>query len=105
MNALFDGRAAAAEQTVRRHPRVVSHRLAGEQAAVLLHLDTSAYHSINNVGALIWELLEEPLSLAELEQQLAALIGDPPASLAADIDDFLTSLAARGLIEVGSRQV
>ncbi len=83
---------------VRRNSRVVSQRLAGAQGAVLLHLDTSAYHSINEVGAFIWDLIAEPLPAERLNELVATRFPDGPGSMADDVSEFLQSLSERGLI-------
>ena len=85
---------------VRRNPLVVSQRIAGEKAAVLLHLDTSAYHSLNEVGALIWDLMEQPMAVERLTDLLAARFSDAPPWLEADLREFLQQLADRTLVEV-----
>jgi hypothetical protein len=84
---------------VRRNQRVVSQRIAGEKAAVLLHLDTSAYHSLNEVGALIWDLIENPTGVERLRALVAEQFPDAPSSLDADLTEFLQQLADRGLVE------
>ena len=45
---------------LRRNPRVEYRGMGEREGGVLLHLDTAAYHGLNEVGALIWRLLEQP---------------------------------------------
>ena len=47
-----------ASTTVARHPRVVFRRLGGETGGVVLHLGTAAYHGVNEMGALVFSLLD-----------------------------------------------
>ncbi|MCP3956981.1 MAG: PqqD family protein [bacterium] len=45
------------ERLFRPHPNIVFTRLDATQSA-LLHLDTKRYYSVNETGAMIWEMLE-----------------------------------------------
>ncbi|MFO1430147.1 MAG: PqqD family protein [Candidatus Competibacteraceae bacterium] len=56
------------------HPDVITTELSGAQGkeAVLLHLGTQQYFSLNNTGLYIWRRLEERLSLAAVVERLAA---------------------------------
>lgn len=69
-----------------------------EHGSMLLHLDTDAYFNLNEVGALIWDCIAEPVSVGQLRDQVALRLDDPPPSLEADLSDFLKHLADRGLI-------
>ena len=83
---------------VQRNPRVVSQRLAGEQGALLLHLDSSAYYGLNEVGALIWDLIADPVGVEQLQHRVSAECEDSPGSVDTDLSEFLRHLAERGLI-------
>ncbi|MGH3020173.1 MAG: PqqD family protein, partial [Gaiellaceae bacterium] len=58
---------------IRKNPQVVYRTLAGE-GGVLLHLESGAYHGLNEVGTFIWGLLDEEKTfdqlVAELREQL-----------------------------------
>jgi hypothetical protein len=86
------------ETTVlRRNPRV-EYRIMEEGGGVLLHLDTAAYHGLNEVGGLIWGLLEEPKSFDKLIPELRGELQDVPARFEEEIRQFLGELAERDLI-------
>jgi hypothetical protein len=85
---------------LRRSPRVAYRELGGDRGAVLLRLDTGAYHGIDRVGVLIWDMLEGSPSFAELIPSLREKVHDVPPSFEQEISDFLTSLRDRDLIEV-----
>jgi hypothetical protein len=53
-----------------KHPEVVYTDL--EDGAVLLHLQTRFYYSLNDVGQVIWRLLDSTESVDELVQRLMA---------------------------------
>lgn len=86
---------------VRRNPRVVFRDLASGQGAVLLDPETTAYHSLNDVGALIWRLLEEPLTFGELVSRLRATFEDVTPALRDDVSAYVSELASRDLVQLG----
>ena len=64
------------ETTVlRRNPRVEYRSMGRRRRSPALHLDTAAYHGLNEVGALIWRLLEEPKPLDVLLRELRGELG------------------------------
>lgn len=82
-----------------RSSQVVFHRLGESEDGVLLHLDTAAYFSLNPLGVLIWEVLEQPVSLADVVQHVRDAVEDAPPELAADVERFLDELVRRELLE------
>jgi hypothetical protein len=86
---------------LRRNPRVESRGLGEEGGAVLLHLGTGAYHGTNDVGAVIWEVLAEPMSFGALLDQVRAKMEDTPPTLEDEIRQFLQELVERDLVLVG----
>ena len=44
---------------IRRNPDVVFRPLEEEQGGVLLHLQSGEYHGLNELGSLIWGLIEK----------------------------------------------
>lgn len=72
-------------------------RLAEDQA-VLLHLESGAYHELNPVGAEIWELLDGERGPGEIAAELRARVTDPPADLEAVVTDYLSELRERDLV-------
>lgn len=94
---------AADSQVIRRSDRAVHRELADDAGGVLLHLDTSAYYSVNSVGLLIWNLLEDEHTFPELVDHLRLQITDAPAELEDDVREFLDELQQRELITVENR--
>lgn len=87
------------ETTVlRRNPRVEYRSMGEGEGGVLLHLDTAAYHGLNEVGALIWRLLEEPKPLDELLRHLRGELQEVPSRFEDEIRQFLSELTERDLI-------
>jgi hypothetical protein len=89
------------ESMVSRNPRVVARELPPPDGAVLLHLDTGAYHGLNPVGFVIWGAIEEERSVADVVEAVRdAVIGAPP-SLEAEVLRFLEGARDRDLVRVG----
>lgn len=86
-------------QVIQRAPDIVSQNLSEEEGAVLLHLGTGLYHTLNPVGARIWELLESPCTEADLERKLLDEFASDLETLAGDIRRFVRELTERKLIE------
>jgi hypothetical protein len=88
------------DTVIRREPRATYRQLT-DGSAVILHLDTTAYHTVNETGAAIWELLAEPATFRSVVEGLAAQLDERPDGLEADTSAFLDALAERGLVTVG----
>jgi coenzyme PQQ synthesis protein D (PqqD) len=86
-----------ATTTIRRDPRATYRQLA-DGSAVILHLDTTAYHTVNETGAAIWELLADGATLADVVEGLAARLDERPDGLEPDTVAFVEALAERGLV-------
>ena len=85
---------------IRRNPRVEFRELGEEGGAVLLHLETGAYHGTNEVGAMVWDLLgEQGMAFGALVERLRSDLEETPESLESEISEFLDELATRGLIQ------
>lgn len=80
-----------------RGERVVCRELA-DREAVLLHLTSGQYHSINSTGLAIYELVDGQRNAATIADRLAEGFDDPPDELPDVVVDFLTALADRDLV-------
>jgi hypothetical protein len=86
------------DSKVSRNPRIVARELGEPQGAVLLHLETGAYHGLNPVGFLVWELIDGKRTVADLVDGVRARIEDAPPQVEADVLAFLEAGLARNLI-------
>lgn len=84
---------------VERNGSVAFRRLAAGEGGVLLHLESGEYHGINEVGCLIWELLDGERSVDEIAVALRDGVEDPPDDLAGEVIVFLDSLRVRNLVQ------
>ena len=85
---------------IARNARVAFHPLSQGAGGVLLHLDTGAYHGVNEVGLLIWQLLEEQRRFDQLLSLLRARVQGAPATLDTEIAGYVNDLRARDLISL-----
>jgi hypothetical protein len=86
------------DQMIRPNPRSTFRELTEGSGGVLLHLDTAAYHGLNEIGVAIWSLIEPGISLGDLIAALRSKITDAPPSLDDDVTSFLDELRTRDLI-------
>ena len=76
----------------------VSAELAGE--AVILNPDSGMYYGLNEVGARIWELIQEPKTVSQIRDAIVAEYEVEPERCESDILGLLQDLAAKELVEV-----
>ena len=76
----------------------VSCDLEGE--AAILNLKNSVYYGLDPVGARIWQLIQEPRSLAQIRDVLRTEYDVEVSQLETDIRDLVEQLAEQGLIEI-----
>jgi Coenzyme PQQ synthesis protein D (PqqD) len=76
----------------------ISSDLGGE--AVILNLKTGIYHGLNEVGALIWTLIQEPKIVKDIKQTLLLEYDVETQQCDSDLIALLESLLAAGLIDV-----
>jgi hypothetical protein len=76
----------------------VSSDLAGE--AVILDFKSGVYYGLNEVGASIWNLIQEPKTVSEIRDAIVAEYEIEPEVCDRDLKVLLQQLEASGLIEV-----
>lgn len=86
------------DSIVKRNPRIVARQLGEPDGAVLLHLDTGAYHGLNPVGFVVWDLVDGTRTVAELVDGVRARISDAPPEVEHDVLSFLEAALARDLV-------
>lgn len=88
---------------IARNPRVVHRNLADGTGAVLLHLDTGAYHGVNPTGELVWDLLETEMTLDALLDTLRQRLDAAPPDLDDEVSGFVSELQHRDLLRFVDR--
>jgi hypothetical protein len=86
------------DMTIVAAPGQVSADLSGE--AAILNLQSGKYYGLKAVGARIWELVQQPRTLAELQAAILQEYDVPEEQCARDLEALLGQLAQEGLIEV-----
>lgn len=76
----------------------VSCDLAGE--AAILNIKSGVYYGLDPVGARIWNLMQTPRKVTEIQTAIAEEYEVEPERCARDLVGLLEKLLAEGLIEV-----
>jgi len=76
----------------------VSSDLGGEVA--ILDLERGTYFGLDEVGARIWELVREPISVSEVQATVVEEYDVEPARAERDVLALLQRLVDEGLVEV-----
>ena len=76
----------------------VSCDLAGD--AVILNLKTGVYYGLDAVGALVWKLIQAPMTVADIRDGLLKEYDVDAGRCEGDLLALLQELAAAELIEV-----
>ena len=73
-----------------------------EPDVIILSLKNGEYYGLNEVGAKIWSLVQEPRSVADIRDAIQQEYPEvDPEECTKDLLDLLEDLAAVSLIEVG----
>lgn len=86
--------------TVVVSPHQVSTSLGNE--AVILGADAGQYFGLNEVGARIWELVQQPVQVSAICAALCAEYAVEAAECERDVIELLVELQGRGLLDVRS---
>ena len=76
----------------------VSCDLAGE--AAILNIKSGVYYGLDPVGARIWNLMQEPRAVGEIQNTITGEYDVEPDQCARDLVNLLEKLLAEGLIEL-----
>ena len=85
---------------VKRMPDQVSCDLSGE--AVILNLNSGMYYGIDEIGSLVWSVLEEPRTLQYLREIILNGYDVDPETCGRDVTAFLKDMHSAGLIEINN---
>jgi hypothetical protein len=86
------------DQRVLRSSDAIAKELDGE--LVLLDLQSGTYFGLNEVGSRIWELMESPVSVADINTKLLEEFEVSDEVLSADVDAFLGVLHEKKLLSL-----
>jgi hypothetical protein len=71
----------------------------GNQMAIL-NMKNGVYYGLDSVGSRIWELLQQPRRVSEVESALLAEYDVEPGRLRPDLEQVCGAMAEAGLIEI-----
>jgi len=69
----------------------------GEETAIL-HTESGVYYGLDPVGTRVWQLLQEPVTVAEIRDAMLREFDVSAAQLDGDLRRLLVDLAAAGLV-------
>ncbi len=87
-------------QAVKQNPEVVCTDVGGKEA-VLLHLDTKKYYSLNATGLRIWQMLSNGNTPQAVIEQLQAEFDVTPEKARESVIDLMNELISEKLIQTG----
>jgi hypothetical protein len=73
------------------------------QEAVILHLGKGEYYGLNEVGAVIWELLQKPTSAAKIAGEITRRFEVTQRQSMSDVLQLLNRLQEAKLIEISEQ--
>jgi len=82
---------------LRHSPNATFQNVADE--AILIHLRTGVYYSLNEVGAAYWNMLDGTRTIADCAATIAAEYTAPVETVTADLLEISTDLVREGLAE------
>jgi hypothetical protein len=85
-------------QTITRHPDMLSAEIGGE--AIMMSIEKGAYFGLNPVATRIWDLLEQPKSIAALIQTITDEYEVSAEQAADDVQSFVADMIERGIAQL-----
>ena len=70
-----------------------------DDRAILLNLDTGAYHALNSVGTVIWELFTHDRPLSAIHSEMCSRYDVDEKTACHDLLELVTRLYRSGLIQ------
>jgi hypothetical protein len=81
----------------------ISSNLDGEE--VILNIQSGVYYGLNPVGASIWNLIQQPKTVSEIQDAILSKYEVEPEQCDRDLLVMLQEMEAEGLIEVSDETV
>jgi hypothetical protein len=83
-------------KTVLRHSANATYQVVADEA-ILIHLQTGSYYSLNDVGTRFWGLLDGERSIADCAAAIAAEYDAPAEVVLGDLLELAEDLRKEGL--------
>lgn len=88
-----------ANTVVRRSEKQIACDMGGE--LVILDLDSGTYYGLDEIGAAIWNAIEQPSSLVAIREAIMSEYDVDAATCERDVRAFIERMRGAGLVEVG----
>jgi hypothetical protein len=85
-----------------RNPELIFRKIVDEAVLVPIHQNVAnmdCIYTLNDVGAFIWDVLQQPASLEDLVKDLLQEYDADPDVLKADLSRFLSEMQSIGALE------
>lgn len=86
-------------QTRLQHSSQATYQVVADEA-ILIHMKTGVYYSLNQVGTSFWQLMDGSRTLADCAAALAKEYDAPVDEIQGDISEVADDLMREGLAEV-----
>lgn len=71
---------------------------------VLLNRDTGIYYSLNETGAYIWQMLNQPMTISSIISKLLLVFDGQEQHVSSDVHLLVNELTAAGLVHLTSEE-
>ena len=71
-----------------------------DEETIILDSETQEYFSINEIGKVIWSLIEEKKNLEEIKAEMLDMYEVPQEQIEKDLLNFIQALEQKGLIKI-----
>ena len=71
-----------------------------DEETIILDSVTQEYFSINEIGKVIWSLIEEKKNLEEIKAEMLDMYEVPEEQIEIDLLNFIQALEQKGLIKI-----
>lgn len=87
-----------AESLISAHPEQLSSDLDGE--TILLQMSSGLYYGLNEIGAVIWEMIQTPHQFQDIQEKLLETYEVAPEVCKQEVTKLVSELYEAGLVEV-----
>ncbi len=86
---------------IRRYRAIKDHLFSDlAEEAVILSLRNGKYYGVNHVGAAIWSIIQQPVTLSEIESALMKEYAVDEPTCRTEVESFLDNMIREELIDV-----
>ena len=96
-------RSFSEDSMIRRKDEIISGDVDGE--TVLMSIEGGNYHSLNETGSRIWELLESPCTVDRIIETLKNEYDAEPEAIIREAYQFLEILLERDAIQIDGPEI